>query len=64
MNTMKDLDQSIIDLGIKLCEDYNNGQIINEAQGNLLNAIIRLYEVTRNREPPNVNKTISKSVNK
>ena len=64
MNTMKDLDQSIIDLGIKLCADYNNGQIINEAQGNLLNAIIRLYEVTRNREPPNVNKTINKSVNK
>ena len=47
VNTMKDLDQSMIDLGVKLCEDFNSGRVINDAQGKLLDATIKLYSVGR-----------------
>ena len=51
VNTMKDLDQSMIDLGVKLCEDFNSGRLINDAQGKLLDATIKLYSVIKVREP-------------
>ena len=51
VNTMKDLDQSMIDLGVKLCEDFTNGRVINEAQSKLLDATIKLYSVIKVREP-------------
>ena len=42
-NTMKDLDQSMIDLGVRLCEDFMQGKVINDAQSKLLDAVTNLY---------------------
>ena len=60
-NTQKDLDQAVIDLGVKLCEDYGQGRVINDAQGKLLDAIIKLYNVTKVREPPSEKVNTGKS---
>ena len=47
VNTMKDLDQAMIDLGVRLCEDFNNGRVINDAQGKLLDETIKLYSTVK-----------------
>ena len=52
VNTMKDLDQAMIDLGVKLCEDFNSGRVINDAQSKLLDAVTKLYSVVKANEQP------------
>ena len=51
-NTMKDLDQSMIDLGVRLCEDFMQGKVINDAQSKLLDAVTKLYGVVKANEQP------------
>ena len=67
-NTMKDLDQSMIDLGVRLCEDFTQGKVINDAQSKLLDAVTKLYSVVKTNEQPANNsinnKSISKQMNK
>ena len=52
VNTMKGLDQAMIDLGVKLCEDFNSGRVINDAQSKLLDAVTKLYSVVKANEQP------------
>ena len=50
--TMKDLDQSMIDLGVRLCEIFQTGGIINDAQAKIVDAVTKLYGVVKANEQP------------
>ena len=52
-NTIKDLEQAMVDLGLRLCEDFNNGsRVMNESQSRLVDSIIKVYSAVKVREPP------------
>ena len=65
-NTMKDLDQSMIDLGVRLCEIFQMGGIINDDQAKIVDAVTKLYSVVKANEqqvskpPEKANTTKSK----
>ena len=57
MNTMKDFDQSMVELGLSMIDDYYKG-IVNDNKLRLADKIIQLYQAVKVKETPvNTNKS-------
>ena len=50
--SLADFEQGVLTVGMSLIEDYRKGVVVNKEKFDIIDAIIKVYNAVKVREPP------------